>query len=463
MKIKINTTIILLAIIAVTAVFTWIVPAGQYEKVSQNGRQVLVEGSFHFIESSPQTPFDVLKAPMEAFGRSSTAGVIAFLLIIGGAFMVVEKTGAIASAIKATSALFLKHPALKSLYIPITTILFAIGGATFGMGEETLIFIPILIPLSLSLKYDSAIGVMMPFLGSIAGFTAGFMNPFSTGIAQGIAQLPLYSGFTFRLIIWIVATAVAIVFIWLYSKKVAKNPEYSLTYDFDKERRKELHINQNSQEKFTLSHKIVLTAFALTMVTLVFGVLKYEWYITEIGALFFSLGIVAAIFGGIKMSEATEAFYNGVRGMAEIVFMLALATAIIVIAENGHILDTILFYMAGIISKLNSVVASWAAFLMETVLKFFIPSSSGKAVLTMPILAPLSDLIGLSRQTMILAFQFGDGWADAIIPTNAVLLAAIGMAKIPYQKWVKFVIPLLAIWFIMSFAFLAIAVKINLQ
>ena len=161
MKIKINTTIILLAIIAITAVFTWIVPAGQYEKVSQNGRQVLVEGSFHFIEASPQTPFDVLKAPMEAFGRSSTAGVIAFLLIIGGSFMVVEKTGAIASAIKATSALFLKHPALKSLYIPVTTILFAIGGATFGMGEETLIFIPILIPLSLSLKYDSAIGVMI--------------------------------------------------------------------------------------------------------------------------------------------------------------------------------------------------------------------------------------------------------------------------------------------------------------
>ncbi len=463
MKIKINTTIILLAIVAVTAVLTWIVPAGQYEKVSQNGRQVLVEGSFHFIEASPQKFFDVLKAPMDAFGRSSTAGVIAFLLIIGGAFMVVEKTGAIASAIKATSALFLKHPSLKSLYIPVTTILFAIGGATFGMGEETLIFIPILIPLSLSLKYDSAIGVMMPFLGSIAGFTAGFMNPFSTGIAQGIAQLPLYSGFTFRLIIWIAATAVTIGFILFYAAKVAKNPECSLTYDFDKERRKELHMNQTAEEKFTLSHKIVLAAFALTMITLVFGVLKYEWYITEIGALFFGLGIVASVFGGIKMSEATEAFYNGVRGMAEIVFMLALATAIIVIAENGHILDTILFYMAGIISKLNSVIASWAAFLMEAVLKFFIPSSSGKAVLTMPILAPLADLIGLSRQTMILAYQFGDGWADVVIPTNAILLAAIGMAKIPYQKWVKFVIPLLAIWFIMSFAFLAIAVKINLQ
>lgn len=463
MKLKVNTTIIILIIIAVTAILTWVIPAGSYDKVSKDGREVLVEGSFHLIPPSPQSLFDVLKAPIESFGRPSTSGVIAFLFVIGGAFMVVEKTGAIAAAIKRASFLFLKHPSLKSFFIPVTVILFSIGGATFGMAEETLIFIPILIPLSLSMKYDSTLGVAIPFLGAAAGFTAGFMNPFNVGIAQGIANLSPYSGFTFRLIVWAVATSIVIAFLKLYEKRIEKKPELSLTAESDKEKRASIQIDSATEEPFTKSHKFVLSAFALTMIVLVFGVLKYHWYITEIAALFFTLALVSAVFGGLKMNEATEAFYNGVRGMAEIVFMFCLATAIVVIAENGNVLDTILFYMAGWISHLNSVLAAWAAFLMEAVLKFFIPSASAKAVLTMPILSPLSDLIGLSRQTMILAYQFGDGWIDVIIPTNPVVFAAIGMAKISYQRWVKFAAPLVIAWFIMSFAFLAIAVKINLQ
>ena len=463
-NIKLNTTIILLTIIALTAIATWIIPAGKFETVTrEDGRNVLVEGSFHYVENTPQDLFAVLKAPMQAFLRSQTAEIMAFLLIIGGAFMIVEKTGAITAFIKRLSHMFLKHPELKNLYIPVSMTLFSIGGATFGMSEEVLIFIPIFIPLSLSLGYDSMVGVTVPFIGAAAGFASAFMNPFTLGIAQGIAQLQPYSGYEFRLVIWVICTAAAIAFIMNYARKVEKDPKASLTYEFDQEKKKELSTNESENVVFSTSHIFVLLAFAATMVLLVFGVSKYGWYITEIGALFFGLGLVAAILGRLKVTDACTAFYDGVRGMAEIVFLLALATSIIIIAENGNILDTTLNYMAGIISKLNSVLASWAAFIMQAIINFFIPSGSSKAVLTMPILAPLSDLIGISRQTMVLAYQFGDGWTNVCIPTSPVVIAVIGMAKIPFQKWFKFILPLVTIWFLLSFGFLAIANYINWQ
>ena len=463
-RLKFNTTLIILSIVVLTALCTWFIPAGQYDKVvNADGRSVLVEGSYHQIESSPQTPFDVLKAPMHAFERTQTAEIIAFLLIIGGAFMIVEKSQAITIAIKHVSIYFTKYKILKTFFIPLTMIMFSLGGATFGMCEEVLIFIPIFMPLALSLGYDSALGMLIPFLGAGAGFASAFMNPFTLGIAQGIAELPLYSGLTLRIIIWAVSTLIAIIFVMLYAKIITKHPEKSLTYEYDKARAKELHLNTNKNEKFKLSHKFVLIAFCATMILLVVGVLKYEWYITDIAAFFFGLGIVSAIFAKMSVSAATTAFYDGVRGMAEICFLLALATCIVVIAENGHILDTCLHYMASIISHLPSVVASWAAFVLQAVINFFIPSGSGKAVLTMPLLAPLSDLIGITRQTMVLAYQFGDGWTNICIPTSPVTIAVLGLAKISYQKWLKFVLPLIAIWFLMSFGFLAYATLINWQ
>ena len=461
-RLKFNTTLIILSIVVLTALCTWFIPAGQYDKVvNADGRSVLVEGSYHHIESSPQTPFDVLKAPMDAFKRTQTAEIIAFLLIIGGAFMVVERTQAITVAIKHISTYFTRYKILKTFFIPISMLMFSLGGATFGMSEEVLIFIPIFMPLALSLGYDSALGMLIPFIGAGAGFASAFMNPFTLGLAQGIAELKIYSGLNLRIVIWLVSTLIAIAFVMLYAKIITKYPQKSLTYEFDKERKKELHLNNHKEEKFKLSHILVLLAFGATMLLLVFGVLKYDWYITEIGGLFFGLAIVAAICAKMSVSQATGAFYDGIRSMAEICFLLALATSIIIIAENGHILDTCLNYMAGIISHLPSVLASWAAFVMQAIINFFIPSGSGKAVLTMPLLAPLSDLIGISRQTMVLAYQFGDGWTNLCIPTSPVTIAVIGLAKISYQKWLKFVWPLIAVWFLMSFGFLTYATLIN--
>ena len=473
-KIKLNTFAIILAIVGVVAVMTWIVPSGAYDKMEVDGRQIVVAGTYHSVPANPQGLFDVLKAPVQGF--SNTAEVIVFLLFIGGVLSVVEKTGAIAAGIQAASAFFQRRPNLRFLFIPLGIITFSLCGATFGMCEEALIFIPIFIPLALSLGYDSALGTAIPFIGAGVGFAAAFTNPFTVGIAQGIAQVPLYSGLGYRLIIWAICTCVVITWLSFYARKIRKNPQASLTYEFDIEKRKELKLNKE-ETHITRRQKWVLLAFGLGMVGLIIGVLKPQicsfikgmwgidlmqmlhleasgWYITEIAALFLGVGFLCGILGRMKMSQFNDAFFDGVRGMAEIAVLLCFAQTIVIIANNGHILDTMLNWMSSGIKHLHPVCASWAAMMLQTVIDFFIPSGSGKAVLTMPILAPLADLIGITRQTMVLAFQLGGSWLNMVIPTDPVTIAAIGFARIAYGKWLKWMLPLLLLMYVLSFIFL---------
>ena len=352
-KIKLNTFAIILAIVGVVAVMTWIVPSGAYDKMEVDGRQIVVAGTYHSVPANPQGLFDVLKAPVQGF--SNTAEVIVFLLFIGGVLSVVEKTGAIAAGIQAASAFFQRRPNLRFLFIPLGIITFSLCGATFGMCEEALIFIPIFIPLALSLGYDSALGTAIPFIGAGVGFAAAFTNPFTVGIAQGIAQVPLYSGLGYRLIIWAICTCVVITWLSFYARKIRKNPQASLTYEFDIEKRKELKLNKE-ETHITRRQKWVLLAFGLGMVGLIIGVLKPQicsfikgmwgidlmqmlhleasgWYITEIAALFLGVGFLCGILGRMKMSQFNDAFFDGVRGMAEIAVLLCFAQAIVIIAN----------------------------------------------------------------------------------------------------------------------------------
>ncbi len=473
-KIKINTFAMILGIIVVVTAMTWIVPSGSYDRVEQDGRLMVVSGTYHAVASAPQGIFDVLKAPIEGFEKAAL--VIVFLLVIGGVLSVVEKTGAITAGIGAASQFFKRNPKLRFLFIPLGIITFSLCGATFGMCEEALIFIPICIPLALSLGYDSALGIAIPFIGAGVGFAAAFTNPFTVGIAQGIAQVPLYSGIGYRLIIWAVCTTVVITWLCIYAHKIHKDPKASLTYDFDIEKCKELKLSQETP-KMTRRQKRVLIAFGLGMVCLIIGVLKPQicafinnhwgidlmemlhleatgWYIAEIAALFLGVGFVCGILGNMKMQEFNDAFFDGVRGMSEIAMLLCFAQAIVIIANNGHILDTMLEWMSGAIKHLHPICASWAAMMLQTVIDFFIPSGSGKAVLTMPVLAPLADLIGITRQTMVLAFQLGGSWLNICMPTDPVTIAAIGFARIGFGRWLKWVLPLLIMMYLLSFAFL---------
>lgn len=473
-KIKINTFAIILTIMAVVAVMTWIIPSGAYDRHEIDGRLVVVAGTYHAVERAPQGLFDVLTAPIQGFSKA--AEVIVFLLVIGGVLSVVEKTGAITAGIQAASRFFERNPKLRFLFIPLGIIVFSLCGSMFGMCEEALIFIPIFIPLALSLGYDSALGTAIPFVGAGVGFAAAFTNPFTVGIAQGIAQVPLYSGIGYRLIVWTICTIVVITWMSLYARKIRKDPTQSLTYEFDIEKRKELKLTKN-ETRMTKRQKLVLLAFALGMVTLIAGVLKPQlcalihrtlgldlmtllhleaegWYITEIAALFLGVGFLCGFLGKMSMQKFNDAFFDGVRGMAEIAMLLCFAQAIVIIANNGHILDTMLEWMSSAIKHLHPVCASWAAMMLQTVIDFFIPSGSGKAVLTMPILAPLADLIGITRQTMVLAFQLGGNWMNMVLPTDPVTIAAIGFARIAYPKWLKWMLPLLILMYLLSFVLL---------
>ena len=468
---QLNTLGIILTIILIVTIMTWIVPSGAYDRVMSDGREVVQAGTYHAVAASPQGLFDVLKAPVKGFQNTSL--IIAFLLLIGGVLAIIEKTGAITAGIKEASQFFARNPKFKFLFIPIGITVFSLCGATFGMCEETLIFIPILIPLALSLGYDSAIGTAIPFVGAGVGFAAAFTNPFTVGIAQGIAQVPLYSGLGYRVLIWAVCTSVVITYFVIYAHRIQKDPTKSITYEFDQLKRNELAATQEST-KITLRQKLVLLSFGMGMIMLVLGVLKPQvcaliqswtgldlmtllhleeesWYITEIAALFLGIGLAAAIFGGLNMTQATDSFFEGVRNMSSIAVMLCFAQAIVIISQNGQILDTMLNFMSKGISKLHPIFASWAAMMLQTFIDFFIPSGSSKAVLTMPILAPLADLIGITRQTIVLSFQLGGSWLNMVFPTDPVTLAAIGFGHIAFSKWLKWLLPLLIMMYLLSF------------
>ena len=439
---------LIFAIMLFMAALTYLLPAGQYDTVEKDGRTYTVAGSYHTVASNPQGLGAVLTAPAKGFEKC--ADIIVFIFITGAVFTILERTGTVSSFIVGTSYLFSRREKLKKFFIPVSMLLFSLGGAVFGMEEETLIFIPLFIPLALSLGYDTVVGVSIPFLGAWVGFGSAFMNPFTVGISQGIAQLPLYSGMGYRLLVWGICTATVIGFVMWYGEKIRKKPSASITYEADQERLKNLNLDGIAKPEFKKSHLWIAGVFALGMCFLVYGVARLGWYITEISGLFLGVGILCALIGRLGLNRTTDAIIDGARSMVSVSVMLALARAIVVIAGDGRILDTVLHAIAQAIGNLHPLLAAEGMFWAHSFINFFVASGSGQAVLTMPVMIPLSDLIGVSPQLSILAYQFGEGWTNAIIPTAPVTMAAIGMAGIPWLKWAKWNWPLQVILAILS-------------
>ncbi|MBS4033055.1 MAG: YfcC family protein [Ignavibacterium sp.] len=453
-KLKVpNTYLLIFSLLVLIAIMTWIVPGGEYERTTMNGREVVVQNSFKYVDSNPQGFFDLFISPLKGFVEAGL--IIGFVLIVGGAFNVLARTKAIDSLINKLAKAHKNSKALRTMFIPVLILMFSLGGATFGMNEEIIPFVLIIVPICLALGYDSIVGVAIPLVGAHVGFASAFLNPFNVGIAQGIAEVPLFSGIGYRVICWIISTIVAILFLLYYVRKISKNPEASPTYNEDNERRKNEHFDHiyNNDNHFSLKHKLVLLTFALSLVMLVIGVVEFEWFIEEIAAMFFILGILVGIIGGLKSEELIKAFIDGAKDLVGTAFIIALARATLVISRDGQIIDTILYGLAPLIESSSPVFASQKMFVVQAIINFFVHSGSGQAALTMPIMAPLSDLAGVSRQTAILAFQLGE-YTNIIIPTSAVTMGALSMARVPWDKWAKWVLPLLIIFFILGFLLL---------
>lgn len=448
-----NTYLLIFSLLVLIAIMTWIIPGGEYERTVMNGREVVVQNSFKYVDSNPQGFFALFIAPLKGFVEAGL--IIGFVLIVGGAFNVLAKTKAIDSLINKLAKAHKNSKVLRTMFIPVLILMFSLGGATFGMNEEIIPFVLIIVPICLALGYDSIVGVAIPLVGAHVGFASAFLNPFNVGIAQGIAEVPLFSGIGYRMICWIISTIVAVLFMLYYVRKISKNPEASPTYAEDNERRKNEHFDHvyNNDNHFSLKHKLVLVTFALSLIMLVVGVVEFEWFIEEIAAMFFIMGILVGIIGGLKSEELIKAFIDGAKDLVGTAFIIALARATLVISRDGHIIDTILYGLAPLIESSSPIFASQKMFIVQAVINFFVHSGSGQAALTMPIMAPLSDLAGVSRQTAILAFQLGE-YTNIIIPTSAVTMGALSMARVPWDKWAKWVLPLLIIFFILGFLLL---------
>ncbi|MBL7084347.1 MAG: putative basic amino acid antiporter YfcC [Candidatus Aminicenantes bacterium] len=460
-KIKLPHTLVLIYFMVIlTVIATWVVPGGEYERVEKDGRTMPVADSFKFIERQPQGIGALFISPIKGFIEA--AYIIVFIFVVGGAFAVIQKTGAITAFIHNLALKFGESKALRALLIPITMIIFSLGGAIFGMCEETMPFVLIFVPLALSLGYDTIVGVSIPFVGAAAGFAGAFFNPFTVGIAQGIAGLPLYSGMGYRIIIWILGTAIAIIIVMRYASRVLKDPERSITYKEDLERKKSLELDIKHQDKIKIlrSHKRVLFLFLAGMALLVFGILRYKWYINEIAGLFLALGILSGIVGRLKSEVLAKSFVDGAKDMINAALIIGCARAILVVAMDGKILDTTLYYMAKAISNFHPIISSQMMFVCQCIINFFVHSGTAQAALTMPIMAPLGDLVGITRQTTVFAFQLAE-YINPILPTSGVTMGVLGLARLRWEKWARWLIPLVVIWVIFGFLSLIIPVLIR--
>ena len=455
-----HTFTIVFGLIVFAAILTWIVPAGEFlrESISVDGttREVVVNNSFHYIERSPQT-WQIFSALFNGF--VDKADIIVFILMVGGAFWILNNSHAIDVGVMAflrsvrrlSRYKVVRKLGVENIIITMVMLLFSLFGAVFGMSEETIAFVVVFIPLAIQMGYDSIVGVCMCYVAAHVGFAGAMLNPFTIGIAQGIADLPLFSGLEYRLVCWVVLTIIGIAFVLWYARRVKNKPESSPVYKLDDYWRSRMQTSEES--RLSIRQKLILLLFLVTIVALVVGVLKFGWYIAEISALFLAIGIVAGILDRQRADDIAKLFLAGCKDILSAALVVGLASGIIFILKDGRVIDTILYGLTRSLAQMGEVASLGAMYVFQTLLNVVMPSGSAKAALTMPIMAQFADLIDVSRQTTVLAFQFGDGFTNMLTPTSGVLIGVLGMARIPYGTWLKwvwkFILALIVIGFIL--------------
>jgi uncharacterized ion transporter superfamily protein YfcC len=434
-----HTYVLLIMIMLMAALASWLIPAGEFDRVTYEGRQIIDPASYHPVPSKPAG----LSALATAFPKAliEVADIVFYIFIIGGAFGVLNKTGTIRTGIQQLVRRLGKR---EWLIVPGLTVLFSIGGGTIGIAEETLVFLPTLYLLARSLGYDSLVAGGVALVGAGAGFSSAPLNPFTVGVAQGIVDLPLFSGIEFRFGVWLVFTTVTVLYLSRYAARIKADPTASLMYEIDRQR--EPVDDSTSEEKFTRHHLAVLLLCVVAMGTMVVGAMRFHWGILELSALFFVLAVVAGPVGGLSANETAQSFIAGAADMTYAGLVVGLARASLLILQDASVMDTITLAMADAVSSWPTSISVLGTYSMQCLLNFMIPSGSGQAAVSLPILAPVGELLGITRQTNVLAFQLGDGITNVFTPTQGYFMAALGILKIPWSVWARWILPLLGIW-----------------
>ena len=435
--------VILFTFSALAAIATYIVPAGLFERVpGPDGRETIDPNSYSQIESTPVGLADFLTVIPR--GLIEAGEIVFFTFIIGGMFAVLKRTGIIEVLVDRLANRFAKK---SILLIPILTTVFAIVATLIGTPELSLVYIPVIMPLIIALGYDSIVAASIALMGTVIGFTAGVLNPVNVGLSQKIVGLPVFSGLEMRLILFIIALSVGIFFIMRYAKKVQKNPLHSYVYEDDAEKR-ELYKKQENIEAKSMNtrQKYASVAALIFLVILVYGVLQFGWFMVEMAGLFIFMGIVVGLIAGLNATKISEAFTDGFREVLMGAIIVGLARSVAVVLEDGQIMDTIVHSLGSLVGEMPSVLGAVGMYLVQLTINFIIPSGSGQALVTMPIMGPLADMIGVTRQTAVLAFQLGDGFAHILFPTSGYFMAALVIAGVSWQKWVRFYLPVFLVF-----------------
>lgn len=451
-----HTYVLIGMILVILTGLTYLVPSGSYQRAVDPvlNRTMVVANSFEYVAQTPVSIFRMFKAIID--GLVSTSDIIFFIFFAYGYINMLISTGAFYGGL---GTVIKRFNGRETLIFPIFMVIFGICGSTFGLYEETYGLLPAFMGISVALGYDALVGGAAVIVGTATGFAAATLNPFTIGIAQGIAEVPIGSGIGLRTIAFIVFQATAIIYVMMYARKVKLNPEKSIVKDVKFNFSNGMTRDELEGLPFTNKHKVIMGLFLITIGILVYGTTHYGWYLNELSTLFFIMMLITGLIGGYNFSQISQHFITSTSDVLFGAFAVGVARALTIVMEDGQIIDTIINSMAATLSTLPKSIAAVGMVVVQNMINFFIPSGSGQAATSMPIMAPLADAIGLTRQTAVLAFQFGDGFSNLFWPTSAATMC--GLMSLPINKWYKFITPLFLIMFCLQVIFIVIAVAIN--
>ena len=438
-----------------TAIMANIVPAGTFDRITDKaGNEVVVSGSYHAVEKVGCTIFDMFKSIQLGFVDS--AQIIFFIVFAYSFVYVLIKNGTFDAVV---GFILRKVGNRIEMIIPICMISFGLLGSTMGMFEETYGLLPVFISIAVALGYDAIVGGSIIYLGVAIGFASATINPFTIGVAQEVAGLKMFSGLGYRIICFIVFMSIAVWYVWHYARKIKKDPTKSVLFD---EKIELLEVGSKEElmdKKMTTTHKISCLLFVFTIAMLLVGTIQWGWYIDEIATLFIIMTIVSGLISRFSASEIAEMFIASSKEMMYGALLVGLSRSIPIIMQNAQIIDTVVYYLANVLQNFQGLMSALGMLFVQNIINFFIPSGAGQALVTMPILAPVGEMVGVSRQVSVLAYQFGDGFSNIFWPTSVFMMC--GIMRLPINKWYRFVAPLFGLLFIASMVLLSVAVVIG--